>query len=158
MQPSESPEPGTGLRVQQKGMKVIGSSISESNIEELPNGQFKFTFSNGSYYVGAMVDGVFHGPGEITFPNRGRIIGRWEYGQVIEKQFVFEDDLSYKEEGWDYLSHGMDNKFCSEINETVDTNHNGPVLTNDGVLPEDHPLQATMKFRLSEISQIKDRK
>ncbi len=55
-------------------------------------------------YEGEFNKGNFHGKGKMTFMNNSFILGTWENGKLIDKQFFFEDELEFKEKNWDYCT------------------------------------------------------
>ena len=48
-------------------------------------GQGTYTMPSGVRYVGAMVDGEFHGEGTLHFPNGGSFAATWCHGKAVSK-------------------------------------------------------------------------
>lgn len=48
-------------------------------------GQGTYTLPSGVRYVGAMVDGEFHGEGTLHFPNGGTFSATWIHGKAVGK-------------------------------------------------------------------------
>lgn len=46
-------------------------------------------------YNGSMRDGMFHGPGYLTYPNGSRMEGNWENGRMISHNYIYADDMNY---------------------------------------------------------------
>lgn len=42
-----------------------------------------------------MRDGMFHGPGYLTYPNGSRMEGNWENGRMISHNYIYADDMNY---------------------------------------------------------------
>lgn len=98
-----------------------------------------------------MKDGMFHGTGVITMKNGAKVRGEWKYGQIVSRQYIFNDGLEYNEdlEQWDYCQSGngggggleADRRFYEErINENTSTPHHagegwGLQTSSSGVQP-----------------------
>lgn len=47
-------------------------------------GQGKYTFPSGTIYTGGMLDGMFHGDGELLFTNGNKYKGTWNRGISVD--------------------------------------------------------------------------
>lgn len=46
-------------------------------------------------YEGNLRDGMFHGPGTLTYPMGHKLEGEWVKGKLVSFKFKFEDSLNY---------------------------------------------------------------
>ncbi|KAI9017466.1 hypothetical protein BC832DRAFT_526773, partial [Gaertneriomyces semiglobifer] len=76
-------------------------------------GNGKYTYPNGSVYVGSFKDGRFHGQGTIHFPGGGKYDALWENGVVKEGKYTFKDGLEFSPQNWDYCTDS-DRRYYSE--------------------------------------------
>ncbi|GMH94121.1 hypothetical protein TrVE_jg12610 [Triparma verrucosa] len=88
-----------------------------------------YEYPDGSKYVGSMKDGAFHGAGKLYFDG-GVFIGVWKKGKTVKGDYMFGDDLVYKEEKWDYCDGQNDRRFHSEIQENKLNRASGGVYRN----------------------------
>jgi hypothetical protein len=57
-------------------------------------GEGKYTFSDGSFYIGEFDQGNFHGEGILYFSDGSKIKEKWNKGKLIEKLFIFRDEMT----------------------------------------------------------------
>ncbi|NXG14603.1 MORN5 protein, partial [Grallaria varia] len=73
-----------------------------------------YQLPTGTEYRGALWDGMFHGQGELRFPQGGTYRARWHRGVPTQGKFIFADGLEYEEKEWHYCD-GYDRRFYTEI-------------------------------------------
>lgn len=88
-----------------------------------PHGFGQLTLPDGTVYTGSFLSGEFHGEGELAFVGpdgrvTGRVIGKWDRGELVEHRVVFGDDLAFQEDGWGYLT-AKDRRFHREVIDAV---------------------------------------
>ncbi|KAK2951960.1 putative radial spoke head 1 [Blattamonas nauphoetae] len=96
-------------------------------------GQGKFTFPNGDVYDGNFEDGMFHGNGTLYISEKGKFVGRWDRGRVIDGEYFFADGLKAEMDDWDYCSQ-KDRRFYSERQNGLQPAGQS-LHTNTGVIP-----------------------
>ncbi|XP_063230447.1 uncharacterized protein LOC134535308 [Bacillus rossius redtenbacheri] len=78
------------------------------------SGQGKYVMPHGVVYEGGMLDGMFHGPGVLTYPSGARVKGSWNKGVAEKMSFVFADGLEVDDlNSWTYCKM-PDRRFSSE--------------------------------------------
>lgn len=53
--------------------------------------------------AGEFYHGMFHGKGELRYPNGGRYVSVWSHGREVSGDYVYGDQLEYEKEDWGYL-------------------------------------------------------
>ncbi|KAA6382015.1 MAG: putative radial spoke head 1 [Streblomastix strix] len=113
--------------------------LTGSSFEGMPThgpiqmeGKGKYTFPNGNVYIGDFEDGMFHGIGTLHIVEKGKFVGRWDRGRIVDGKYFFEDGLIAKLDDWKYCSEG-DRRFYSErlfgLNPAGQSKH-----TNSGII------------------------
>jgi hypothetical protein len=57
----------------------------------------KYVFSDGSTYVGQVVDGQFHGQGVVYMKSGGEFRGEFKNGVMTSKDYYYADGLKFSE-------------------------------------------------------------
>lgn len=52
--------------------------------------------------MGNFEDGMFHGDGELRYPEGAKLRGSWKRGHMLDKTLLFADGLEYSEYDWGY--------------------------------------------------------
>ncbi|KAF4643753.1 MORN repeat-containing protein [Toxoplasma gondii] len=90
-----------------------GSSFTGETRNGWFEGNGRYRFANGVVYVGHFRKGDFHGEGELIYPNGGRYKATWIRGKATNGKYIFNDDLEYKVNDWDYITPA-DRRFYAE--------------------------------------------
>eukprot|EP00158_Paraphelidium_tribonemae_P000435 Partr_v1_DN22292_c0_g1_i1_m59407 putative NA len=81
------------------------------------NGTGVFQFPSGDCsYHGEIVDGQFHGDGQLIFKDGSRYVATWSRGVVISGHLQFADGLKYEPSDWTYLQ-APDRRFHRELQD-----------------------------------------
>ncbi len=80
------------------------SNYEGEKIDNWPHGTGKYIFPNGTIYQGQFFQGNFHGDGILTYQDGSKVKGVWNQGKLVEKKLIFQDELEYKENNWDYCT------------------------------------------------------
>ena len=106
-------------KVSEREIRDVGMGSHFTYRGGLDRGKFhddmgEYTFKDGSRFVGKMVDGRFHGPGQHYFKN-GLFQGVWEKGRVVSGDYVYDDDLVYNDDkNWEYCDGRNDRRYVHE--------------------------------------------
>ncbi|XP_071430507.1 MORN repeat-containing protein 5 isoform X2 [Pithys albifrons albifrons] len=73
-----------------------------------------YQLPSGTEYRGALWDGMFHGEGELLFPDGSKYRALWHRGVPTQGKLIFADGLEYEEKEWHYCD-GYDRRFYTEI-------------------------------------------
>ena len=84
--------------LEDNGIKYTGDIVNNE-----PHGVGEMTMADGKKYIGGFKCGLFHGDGELLF-DEGKIIGKWEEGQLMTYDIFFKDGLEFKETNWAYIT------------------------------------------------------
>lgn len=99
----------------------VGISYDGDKINDEPHGFGQMTMQDGSKYTGNFFSGQFHGDGELVFESGGvvgKIVGRWDNGELQEHKIFFGDNLQFESDNWNYLIPS-DRRFHNEITGAV---------------------------------------
>lgn len=94
-------------------MDILGITYEGKEVDGVPHGFGTMKFANGNTYTGGFHMGKFHGQGSLHFTAGNRFEGTWRYGEKQTGNIVFDDDLKYSEENWDYCTE-KDRRFQIE--------------------------------------------
>lgn len=76
--------------------------------ESMANGQGAICFSDGSKYVGHLIDGEIHGQGTIEFPDGSKYSGQFESGEIHgQGTMIFPDGSKYIGQFKNGMIHGQ---------------------------------------------------
>ncbi|XP_027597076.1 MORN repeat-containing protein 5 [Pipra filicauda] len=95
-------------------MELVGDRYLGGVVRGRMEGYGFYKLPTGTEYRGALWDGMFHGEGELFFPNGIRYRALWDRGIPTQGKFVFADGLEYEEKNWHYCD-GYDRRFYTEI-------------------------------------------
>ncbi|XP_027543187.1 MORN repeat-containing protein 5 isoform X1 [Neopelma chrysocephalum] len=95
-------------------MELVGDRYLGGVVRGRMEGHGFYQLPTGTEYRGALWDGMFHGEGELFFPNGIRYRALWDRGIPTQGKFVFADGLEYEEKNWHYCD-GYDRRFYTEI-------------------------------------------
>ena len=62
--------------------EFIKSSYEGDMVEDFYHGNGKYTFEDGTIFIGSFSKGHFHGKGKLTYSNGNWIEGEWIEGQM----------------------------------------------------------------------------